>query len=94
MNMWSGVGPMGQTISKVNYSVFYSKRTIKRPDEWNNYSQKSIRGQDVVDDGIQVYATSQNMVTVNNFNQKNVEPNVEPLPKVLLTCFDFAPFLY
>ena len=34
------------------------------------------------------------MVLIKDFNKKNVVPYPHPLPKVYMSCFDFAPFLY
>ena len=67
-NMINGVGPMKLVKNRMNYSLWPGKRTIKQPDEYNEYTREVNQGAQSDEDGILAFATANQQVLVCNWN--------------------------
>ena len=57
-SMTNGVGPMRSVKNHMNYSLWSGKRSIKFPDEFDNYGNLVARGEEQEEDGILAFATA------------------------------------
>ena len=56
--MINGCGPMRMVKGHMNYSLWSGKRSIKHPDEHDDYGNLISRGEENEEDGILAFATA------------------------------------
>lgn len=66
--MANGCGPMHFVKNHMNYSLWSGKRSIKHPDEFDNYGNLIANGDENEEDGILAFATANQQVLVTNWN--------------------------
>ena len=57
-SMINGVGPMHMVKNRMNFAYWPGKRTLAKPDEWDNYRGQTVKGADTEEDGILAFATA------------------------------------
>ena len=78
----------------MNYSLWPGKRVLKQPDEFDIYSQTTVKGAESTEDGILAFVTANQQVLVPNWNIGQQIPEGHDLAKLYMSCVDFAPFLH
>ena len=85
---------MRQVKSNMSYSVFHGSRTVKFPDTYNQYHKKVVKGKEENHNGLLVFATANDQVMIENWNENNIQPELKSLTNLKPYCYDFAPFLH
>ena len=92
--MINGVGPMRLVKNRMNYALWEGRRSIKYADEFDNNRNAVIKGGENEEDGILAFATANHQVLVTNWNTGQQIPDNSDMSKMMMSCVDFAPFLF